>query len=501
MRLSKPTIEDLSRAADAYQMDLTGADLAVYEIMSEGIIAAFGRLDELSETKPSVKYSRAEGHRPGPEEDPLNAWYWKCSIKGAPSGKLTGKRIAIKDNICVADIPMMNGSSTLEGYVPDIDASVVTRVLDAGGEIAGKAVCESLCLSGGSHLADTGPIHNLHKHGYSSGGSSSGSAVLVASGEVDMSVAADQAGSIRVPSSWSGIFGLKPTYGLVPYTGASSLEFSIDHIGPMTRTAMDAALLLEVIAGSDGLDPRQRDRRADAYTAALTGDVNGLRIALVDQGFGIEGSSEKDVDEVVRDAAHKFERMGAQVASISLPQHLDGMPIFMGIGVEGVTSTLVRDKGMGRGWKGYYTTSLMKAYGNGLRQCPNDLSPTTKLMLLLGDYMLKNYDGHYYAKAQNLAGSLKQVYDEALRRVDLLVMPTTPMKAQPLPEPTAGLFEKIARSMQSVANTCPFNVTGHPALNVPCGISDDLPVGMMLVGRHGDDATVLRAGHAFEQHA
>lgn len=181
MRLSKPTIDDLSKAADTYQMDLTGEDLAVYGAMSEGIIAAFARLDDLNETKPAVKYSRTEGHRPGPEEDPLNAWYWKCSIKGAPSGKLVGKKLAIKDNICVAGVPMMNGSAVLEGYVPDIDASVVTRVLDAGGEIVGKAVCESLCLSGGSHLADTGPIHNLHKHGYSSGGSSSGSAVLVAS--------------------------------------------------------------------------------------------------------------------------------------------------------------------------------------------------------------------------------------------------------------------------------------------------------------------------------
>lgn len=496
-----PTIEDLSKAANSYQMDLTGDDLSAYLSVSEGIIAAFGRLDELSDSEPAVRNARGAGHRPGPEEDPLNAWYWKCSIKGAPSGKLSGKKIVIKDNICVAGIPMMNGSRVLDGYVPDIDASVVTRVLDAGGEITGKAVCESLCLSGGSHLADTGPIHNLRRHGYSAGGSSSGSAVLVAAGEADMSVAADQAGSIRVPSSWSGIFGLKPTYGLVPYTGASSLEFSIDHLGPMTRTALDSALLLEVLAGPDGLDPRQRENRSQEYASALTGEVNGLHIALVAEGFGLEGISEKDVDEVVRDAVHSFERLGAEVTILSLPQHLDGMPIFMGIGVEGVTSTLVRDKGMGKGWKGYYTTSLMKAYGDGLRKCPNELSPTTKLMLLLGEYMSRNYDGQYYAKAQNLAGSLKRAYDEALRKVDLLVMPTTPMKAQPLPEPTAGVMEKIARSMQSVANTCPFNVTGHPALNVPCGMSDGLPVGMMLVGRHGDDATVLRAGHAFEHHA
>ncbi len=497
--INKPSVADLRKAAEAYSLDLNSEDLLAYQGLSEGVIAAFGRLDQLVESKPPVKYARDTGYRPPSEEDPLNAWYWKCSIKGAPSGKLAGKRVAIKDNICVAGIPMMNGSSVLEGYVPDIDATVVTRVLDAGGEVAGKAVCESFCLSGGSHLADTGPTHNPHRHGYSAGGSSSGSAALVAAGEVDMSVGADQAGSIRIPSSWSGVVGLKPTYGLVPYTGASSLEFSIDHLGPMTRTAMDAALLLEVIAGPDGFDPRQVEARTANYTESLTGDVKGLRIALVKEGFRLEGASEPDVDAIVESAAHKFESLGAKVTTISVPEHRDGTPIFMGIGVEGVTRTVGRSNGMGSGWKGYYTTSLIDAYAGGMRSRPNDLSPTTKLMLLLGEYMLENYDGHYYAKAQNLARSLKETYDKALSEADLLVMPTTPMKVRPLPAADAGLIEKVARSMESVANTCPFDVTGHPALNVPCGLSDGLPVGMMLVGRHWEDATVLRAGHAFEQ--
>jgi amidase len=481
-------------------MNLTRDDLAAYQILSEGLLGAFGRLDQLVESKPPVSYPREQGYRPGPEEDPLNGWYWKCSIKGSPTGKLSGKRIVVKDNICVAGIPMMNGSNVLDGYVPDVDATVVTRVLDAGGEITGKAVCESLCLSGGSHLADTGPTHNPHKRGYSSGGSSSGSAALVATGEADMSIAADQAGSIRVPSSWSGIFGLKPTYGLVPYTGASSLEFTIDHLGPMTRTAKDAALLLEVIAGPDGFDPRQSEQaRAQKFTAALSGDVKGLRIALVSEGFGVEGSSEADVDQIVEDAAHQFEKIGAKVTKISLPEHRDGMPIFMGIGVEGVTRTVGRAKGQGSGWKGYYTTSLIDAYAGGMRSRSNDLSPTTKLMLLLGEYMLQNYSGHYYAKSQNLARSLNESYDKALAEADLLVMPTTPMKARPLPKDDANIFELVGSSMESVANTCPFDVTGHPALNVPCGMSEGLPVGMMIVGRHWEDATVLRAGDAFEK--
>jgi amidase len=496
--IERPSEAALRKAAQAYALELTSEELASYQALADGVIAGLGRLDQLDEARPPVRYVRDDGHRPTPDEDPRNAWYWKCSIKGAPSGPLAGKRIAVKDNICVAGIPMMNGSAVLESYVPDIDATVVTRVLDAAGEIAGKAVCESFCLSGGSHLADTGPIHNPAKHGYSAGGSSSGSAVLVATGEVEMSIGADQAGSIRVPSSWSGVFGLKPTYGLVPYTGASSLEFTIDHLGPMTRTAADAALLLEVIAGADGCDPRQAEARTVAYTESLKDDVKGIRIALVKEGFNLAGMSEPDVDALVSEAAHKFEKLGAIVTTVSVPEHLDGMPIFFGIGVEGVTRTVGRSKGMGSGWKGYYTTSLVEAYANGMRSRSNALSPTTKLMLLVGEYMLENYNGRYYAKAQNLARNLKKAYDKALEQVELLVLPTTPMKARPLPAPGANLIERVARSMESVANTCPFNITGHPALNVPCGTSAGLPIGMMLVGRYWDDATVLRAGHAFE---
>ncbi|HWP41784.1 MAG TPA: amidase [Blastocatellia bacterium] len=383
--------------------------------------------------------------------------------------------------------------------MPEIDATVVTRILDAGGEIAGKAVCENFCLSGSSHLADTGPTHNPHRRGYSAGGSSSGSGALVASGQVDMSIGADQGGSIRVPGSFCGIVGLKPTFGLVPYTGASSLEYTIDHLGPMARTVADTALLLEVIAGPDGYDSRQGEARVENYTQALTGDVKGLRLAIVKEGFGWEGLSENDVDSLVQDAAHRFERLGAKVATVSLPFHRDGMPIFMGLALEGVTRVIQQGSGLGTGWKGYYPRDLMDAYARGMASRPDDMSPVVKLVMLLGRYMQDNYHGQYYARAQNLAMGLKRAYDGALTDADILVMPTTPMKAGPLPAADASLIERVARGMEQVANTCPFNVTGHPALNIPCGFSDGLPVGMMLIGRYWEDATLLRAGHAFEQ--
>ena len=211
----------------------------------------------MPDEKPAVKYPRDGGWRPSADENQLGAWYVKTSIKGKAAGKLAGRRVALKDNICLAGVPMMVGAAFLEGSVPDIDATIVTRILDEGGEIAGKAVCEYYCVSGGSHTSSTGPVQNPRKHGFTTGGSSSGSAALVAAGEVPMAIGGDQAGSIRIPASYCGIVGMKPTFGLVPYTGIGPLEITIDTAGPMTANVADNALLLEVIAGPDGLDARQ----------------------------------------------------------------------------------------------------------------------------------------------------------------------------------------------------------------------------------------------------
>ena len=208
-----------------------------------GSIAAYNVIDAMPDEVPPVRYPRTPGYRPDPQHNRHNAWYRKTAIKGAPDGKLRGKRIAIKDNVMVAGVPMMNGASTLEGYVPDFDATIVTRMLDAGGEIVGKTHCEYFCLSGGSHTNATGPVHNPWKMGYSAGGSSSGSAVVVALGEADMAIGGDQGGSIRMPASFSGIYGMKPTWGLVPYTGIMPIEIyrrshrTDDGIGQRQRAA------------------------------------------------------------------------------------------------------------------------------------------------------------------------------------------------------------------------------------------------------------------------
>jgi amidase len=317
---------------------------------------------------------------------------------------------------------------------------------------------------------------------------------------VDLAIGGDQGGSIRIPASWCGIVGLKPTYGLVPYTGVFPIELTLDHTGPMARSAADVALLLETIAGPDGLDPRQgTGLQGEAYTKALTGDVKGLRLGIVKEGFGIEGASEKDVDDAVMEAVRSFEGLGAQVQEISIPWHSDSLHIWNAIAVEGATMLMVAGNSMGTNWKGHYTTSLLDVFARGRISRADDLSETTKLVVLLGQYMHDRYHGRYYAKAQNLARSLTAAYDDALRGCDLLVMPTLPMKATIIPPADASREEYAARALEMIANTASFDVTGHPAITVPCAMSEGLPVGMMLVGRTGEDATVLRAADAFER--
>jgi amidase len=500
MPIKPPSVDDLARNARGLGLELSASDLESFRQLLQPSVLAYARLDQLEEPAPLVKYPRDNGRRPAPEQNPLNGWYWRCEIRGANSGLLKDKTFAVKDNVPVAGIPMMNGTALLEGFVPDIDATIVTRILDAGGTILGKAVCESLCFSGGSHTSDNGPVKNPYDSSRSTGGSSSGSGALVATGAVDMAIGGDQGGSIRIPSSWCGIYGLKPTYGLVPYTGAFPIELTLDHLGPMARSAADCALMLEAIAGPDGLDPRQRpDLTGQPYSKLLTGESRGLRLAILREGFGIPGSSEKDVDDCVTGAARSFEKLGAQISEVSVPWHHDGSALWTAIGCEGALTTMLEGSGFGNNWKGYYPVAMLDALARGLADRPARLSETAKMLLMLGRYMREQYHGRYYAKARNLARSLTAAYDAALKDADLLVMPTTPMKATPLPSAGCSREEYVDNATRMGANTGQFDVTGHPAMNVPCGISEGLPVGMMLVGRLGEDATVLRAADAWQR--
>ena len=501
MPVDPPTIEQLREIADSFGMALSDEDLGTFGGLMAGFLAACGEAERLAPPDPlAPRYPRTAGWRPDPSDNPYNAWYWRCDIAGAADGPLAGQRVVVKDSVCVAGIPMMNGSAALEGYVPEVDATVVTRTLDAGATIVGKAVCEDLCMSGGSHTAATGPVRNPHDPARSSGGSSSGCAVLVATGQADLAIGGDQGGSIRMPSAWTGIVGHKPTYGLVPYTGIFPIEMTIDHTGPMGASVAGVARFLEVLAGTDGLDPRQPGTvPTERYSEGLDGDLTGLRVGVLAEGFGWEGVSEEEVDEAVRAAAWRLEKAGAVVREVSVPMHRAAMVVWASIALEGAADLLIHGGGFGTNRKGWYGTTLLEAYRRGWQARADELADTVKLILLAGEHVRRNSHGRAYGHGQNLSPVLRGAYDAVLGEVDVVVLPTQPMRATPLPGPGAAREEIVGRAIEMVGNTAPFNVTGHPAVSVPCQPSASLPIGLMAVGRHFADRTVLRVAAAVEQ--
>jgi amidase len=493
----QPVIDELRADGKALGFDLSDTELAAIQTYVADFVKAAERVSKAIPTPPAPKYGPRTSTRPPASDNPLNAWYVTGSIKGAPTGPLAGKKIAIKDNICVAGWPMMNGSKVLEGFVPSTDATVVTRLLDAGAEITGKSVCESFCMSFGSHTGDTGFVLNPHDRTRTTGGSSSGSAALVASNVVDMAIGCDEGGSIRVPSAFCGIVGLKPTWGLVPFTGIFPLEMTIDHVGPMAHTVYDCALMLETLAGPDGLDPRQQAALArKPYTNMLNAGGKALRIGILKEGFGL-ADGEKDVDALVLDAAHRFEKAGAIVSTVSVKEHttlaLDCLNL-----VSAAMAPVARDS-MGLNWKGHYQMELAEFYVKHRRERAALFPPEVKLWLVIERMLDRTGDGLYYARAQNVALSVRSAYDHALEQVDVLVMPTVAARPPKLPPANVDFATSLKLSDGAALNTPQFDLTGHPGLSVPCGKLDGLPIGMMIVGRHGDDGMVLRAGQAFEE--
>ncbi len=496
MSIERPTFSQLQAIVTSLGMDLPPEKIEKFRNLMDGAVASYALVDAMPDEKPRVTYPRTPGYQPPAEENVFNAWYVKTQVKGAETGPLAGKSVVLKDNVCLAGVPMMNGAATLEGFVPDVDATIVTRMLDAGATILGKAHCEAFCLSGGSHTGALGPVHNPLKKGYTAGGSSSGSAVLVAVGEVDMAIGGDQGGSIRIPAAFCGIYGMKGTWGLVPYTGIMPIESTIDHTGPMTATVADCALLLEVLAGPDGLDPRQMGCRTARYTEALDRGAEGLKIGVVSEGFDWS-NSEEGVEASVRAAAARFRKMGAIVEDVSIPMHRIGKDIWSPIGNEGLMAQMMRGNGMGFNWKGQYTLGLLDIHA-AWRERANDLSDTLKLSMFIGEYFTRHYRGRYYAKAQNIARRLSAAYDAALSRYDLLLMPTLPIVATEIPPVDADLPLYVQRAFEMIVNTAPLDVTGHPSMSIPCGLSDGLPVGLMLTAKHWDESTIFAAAAAFE---
>lgn len=281
--------------ADAIGFTIPDKDVADYAELLEKTKKTYELVSSMDDYQPEPDFEatpRRNVHFPTEADNPLNAWAWKvtCRHDNPTQRTLEGKTVCVKDNIAMAGVPCLLGTDTFTGWTPVTDATVITRVLDHGGTISGKAVCENLSRGAVSVTAATGPVHNPYGHGYSAGGSSSGTAALVASGAADMGIGCDQGGSIRIPAALCGLWGMKATLGLVPYSGIASNDASVDYVGPITRSCMDCAVLLEALAGADGMDDRQiagtpSPEAVPRYAAHLISTqeqgVKGMKIGIV----------------------------------------------------------------------------------------------------------------------------------------------------------------------------------------------------------------------------
>ncbi|KAI1337896.1 amidase signature domain-containing protein [Xylariaceae sp. FL0016] len=455
---------------------------------------------------------RTDIHFPPSSANSLNAWAWRCTAthKAPVSSLLAGKTLCLKDNIALAAVPCLLGTDSFTGWTPVADATVATRILEAGGTIVGKAVCENLSRGAVSSSAATGPVHNPFARGYSAGGSSSGTGALVGSGEVDMGLGCDQGGSIRIPAAMCGLYGLKATIGLVPYTGIASNDASVDFVGPMTRTALDCAVLLEALAGVDGLDDRQIagtpfPGSVPAYSADLQSanvDLSGLKIGVLKEGI-----NSPTMDEAVLAKFHaavaSLEKLGATVGEVSVPLHESARSIYS------VMSKMGNHMGMlGRatGRRQLVLTDLLAAKRIPYAQGALDkMSVFSREGLLAGELGWRRHAAAY-GKSVNLARRLQHDYDAALAGVDVLVMPTTLRPACPLPDPRAPPLAQMEANKGLTENTAAFNASGHPALAMPIGFVPSaadpgvkVPASLQIVGKFWDEGTLLKISHAWEQ--
>jgi amidase len=501
-----PDEAEIRAAAEKLGIRLGPDELPVYR---KYLAQQLGALDEFVQSAadevrpPMLAPRRAPGHRPAADQDPFNVWAWQCRIDGEVAGLLAGKTVSFKDNIPVAGIPMSMGAFPLDGFVPDIDATVVTRVLAAGGTVVGKNTMDGLTggFGFGGGIGDYGRTPNPHNHDHITGGSSTGSVVAVVTGQVDVAIGGDQGGSIRIPAAMTGAVGLKPTFGLVSHFGIGfGTDQSTDYAGPIARTVEDVGAALQAIAGYDGYDPRQEHDVPQSLDvlSGLDGGVSGLRIGLLDEGFA---GADTEVTKLVMAAADVLAAAGAQVSTVSVPAHSAIRQAQSALMLEGARAAF--DTGfLGVYARTYYPESLIAAV-NRLWIDDTDLLPArTKLNLIAAEFSRRTYYGRAYAKAHNSRPRFARAFDAALQAFDVLVMPTC-ITTAPRYEAPASRAAALEQNLgvgagTSSRNTSPYNFTGHPALAVPVGKAGELPVSMQLVGRPFGDALLLRTAYAYE---
>ena len=473
--------ELLDRAAETYGLTLSDTERDAYESELQNTEALLAGLEPIAfESDPADDVS--EGG------DDYNAFLYTCELSGAEAGPLAGMDLAVKDNIAVAGVPMTCGSAAVD-FEPSYHAAVTERLLDAGGRLVGTTNMDEFAYFTTSETCAHGSVTNPNSDGVP-GGSSSGSGAAVAAGLVDAALGTDTGGSVRIPASYCGVVGFKPTFRSVPRFGFADLASSLDHIGSLAPDVETASEVLSAINGPDVRDPSTDGVPTPDPTAGLDTVPDGLSVGLV---ANAQKRSEDAVAERVEANAGQLEDAGVTVEEVSLPG-LDMQPLVNAAVTAVEFTTLVaqagQDIGIGTGYSNQWREAVAAMDAA-------QLGENIRARLVVGRTLATMDDSAGYVAAQNTRQQFREVVDDRLSEHDALILPTTPTTA-----PEYGSVETDADLLDTIALTSPFNLTGHPALSVPCeSAADEDPVGCQIVTDHFDEATAVTLGQALEPSA
>lgn len=405
--------------------------------------------------------------------------------------ELTGIPLAIKDNILVNGVTCTSGSKILENYVSTYDATVISKLKKVGSVFIGKTNQDEFAMGSSTENSAFEKTRNPWDVNRVPGGSSGGSAAAMAAEMCAGALGSDTGGSIRQPGAFCGVVGMKPTYGRVSRYGLSALASSLDQIGPLTRTVKDAAMILNVISGKDERDPTTQSAGA-VDISNWPNDIKGMKIGIPKEYF-IEGM-DPDVEAAVRQAIEKFTELGAEVREVSLPLTKYALAVYYLTVTAEVSANLARYDGIRYGLSRHDTARNLHEVYSASREA--GLGAETKRRIILGTYVLSaGYYDQYYVQAQKVRQLITQEFDKVFRQVDCLLTPTTPTVAFAFGEK----FSDPLTMYLSDIYTVPANIGGACGVSVPCGEAHGLPVGLQLIGKSFDEASILRVAHAYEQ--
>jgi len=410
------------------------------------------------------------------------------SVKQRP---LAGVPVAVKDNMCIAGVRTTCGSRILGDYVPPYTATVVKKLEGAGAIIIGKTNLDEFAMGSSTENSAFGPVRNPFNQELVSGGSSGGSAVAVAAGHAPIALGSDTGGSIRLPASFCGVIGLKPTYGRVSRYGLVAFASSLDQIGPFATNVSDAARALQVISGHDRRDSTSANKPVPDYLSALNGDIKGLRVGVPPECFG-EGL-DPEVREKVEGGIRRLAHRGAEVVAVSLPHTKYVIAVYYIIATAEASSNLARYDGVRYGFRAEEARTLSEMYR---KTRDEGFGAEVKRRIMLGTFALSSgYYDAYYEKAQRVRSMLAGDFAEAFKKCDVIATPTAPTTAFKIGEKSNDPLAMYLSDIYTVT----INLAGVPAISVPCGQSSaGLPIGMQLIGDHFDEARLLNVAYAYE---